>query len=190
MARDRKSRAAKDSVCVGRIVGARGLKGEVRIASFTARPRDVGAYGPVRDAAGAHSFTVTVVSESEGQIVARLSGVADRAAAEALKGLELYVPRRALPPASDGEYYHADLIGLRAELAGGRTLGTVTAVHDYGAGASLEVALAAGGEAVMVPFTARTVPVVDVAGGRLVIDAPDGLLEPPARARKEGSRQG
>jgi 16S rRNA processing protein RimM len=189
MARARTPRAAKDLVCVGRIVGARGLKGEVRIASFTARPHDVAAYGPVRDAAGARSFTVTVVSESKGQIVARLSEVSDRAAAEALKGLELYVPRRALPPAKDGEYYHADLIGLHAELAGGRPLGTVTAVHDYGAGASLEVAPAAGGEAVLVPFTARTVPVVDVAGGRLVIDAPEGLLEPPERPKKEQSRQ-
>lgn len=190
MVHNRASSPAKDLVCVGRIVGTRGLKGEVRIASFTARPRDVAAYGPVRDRAGRRMFTVTVVGESKGQIVARLSDVADRAAAEALKGLELYVPRRALPPVRDGEYYHADLIGLRAELTGGRTLGTVTAVHDYGAGASLEVAPAAGGEAVMVPFTARTVPVVDVAGGRLVIDAPEGLLEPPERPRKERLRQG
>ncbi len=190
MARDRKSRTAGDLVRVGRIVGARGLKGEVRIASFTAKPGDVAAYGPVRDEAGTHSFKVTVLGEAKGQIMARLSGITDRTAAEALKGLYLHVPRRALPPTKDGEYYHADLIGLRAELVGGGILGTVTAVHDYGAGASLEVARAAGGATVMVPLTARAVPVVDVAGGRLVIDPPDGLLESPEPPRNERSGRG
>lgn len=189
MARDRKSRTAGDLVRVGRIAGARGLKGEVRIASFTAKPADVAAYGPVRDETGTHSFKVTVLGEAKGQIVARLSGITDRTAAEALKGLYLFVPRRALPPTKDGEYYHADLIGLRAELVGGGVLGTVTAVHDYGAGASLEVARA-GGATVMVPLTARAVPVVDVAGGRLVIDPPEGLLESPERPRNERSRRG
>jgi 16S rRNA processing protein RimM len=190
MARKRTAAAKPGLVCVGRVVGARGIKGEVRIQSFTDRPRDVAAYGPVRDETGRRAFGLTVVGAAKGEVVARILGIADRAAAEALKGMHLYVPRAALPPAGEGEYYHADLIGLAAELVDGRALGMVTAVHDYGAGASLEVSVSRqGAEPVLVPLTSRTVPVIDVAGGRLTIDPPAGLLEPPERPRDRGPRR-
>jgi 16S rRNA processing protein RimM len=169
-------------VCVGVVTGARGLKGEVRIRSFTAEPADIVAYGPVWDKAGERSFRMRITGQSKGQIVANVEGIADRDDAEALKGQELYVPRDALPEPEDEEYYHVDLLGLRAELAEdpsgtGGFLGRVRGVHDFGAGSMIEVD---GGPAgvLVVPFTRVAVPVVDVAGGRIVIAPLPGLLGP------------
>lgn len=180
MAARRRERAA-DLVCLGVVTGPRGLRGEVRIRSFTADPADLARYGTLCDETGGRSFRVRVTGGAKGQLVARIEGVEDRDAAEALKGVRLHVPRAALPETGAGEYYHADLIGLRAELAAGaagEALGTVRAVHDFGAGPVLEIAGDRCG-VVMVPFTRAVVPEVDVAGGRLVIDPPAGLLDAP-----------
>jgi 16S rRNA processing protein RimM len=108
--------------------------------------------------------------------VARLRGVHDRDAAEQLRNLKLYVPRSRLPPPEDEEYYHADLIGLAVVARDGKELGTVVAIQNYGAGDLVEVAPAAGGVTVMLPFTDAVVPVVDIAAGRLVVEPPEGLL--------------
>jgi len=102
--------------------------------------------------------------------------------AEALRGMRLYLPRAALPPTGDEEYYHADLIGLEAALADGTLIGRVRAVHDFGAGDTLEIERPAG-PAAMVPFTRAIVPVVDLGAGRLVLDPPPGLIEEPAPTR-------
>ncbi len=180
MAARRREQAA-DLVCLGVVTGPRGLQGEVRIRSFTADPADVARYGTLYDEAGGRSFRVRVTGRSKGQLVARIEGVEDRDAAEALKGARLHVRREALPETGEGEYYHADLIGLRAELAPGAAggpLGTVRAVYDFGAGPVLEIA-GGGCGVVMVPFTRAIVPEVDVAGGRVVIDPPPGLLDAP-----------
>ena len=180
MAVRRRERAA-DLVCLGVVTGPRGLKGEVRIRSFTADPADLARYGTLCDETGGRSFRVRVTGGAKGQLVARIEGVEDRDAAEALKGVRLHVRRAALPETGAGEYYHADLIGLRAELAAGaagEALGTVSAVYDFGAGPVLEIAGDRCG-VVMVPFTRAVVPEVDVAGGRLVIDPPAGLLDAP-----------
>jgi 16S rRNA processing protein RimM len=128
----------------------------------------------VTDEAGARRYEVRIVGQGRGAVTARLSGIADRSAAEALKGLRLYVPRSALPATEAEEFYHADLIGLRAELRDGRAAGRVTAVHDHGAGTYLEIA-GAGGRPLILPFTRRAAPVVDLAGGRLVIDPPEEI---------------
>ena len=109
-------------------------------------------------------------------MIARLAGVDDRNRAEALRGLRLYLPRAALPPPEAEEYYHADLIGLDAVLADGTPVGQVRAVHDFGAGDTLEIARA-GAPPAMVPFTRAVVPMVDIDRGRLVIDPPPGLLD-------------
>ena len=175
---------ARDTVCLGVIVGARGLRGEVRIKSFTAEPGDVAAYGPLTDAAGERSFDLRVTGRVKGLVIGRLAGIDGRDAAEALKGLELHVPRAALPAPDDGTYYHADLVGLVAETAQGEALGRVRAVYDFGAGDVLEIAGGARGT-VMVPFTLEVVPELDVAAGRLVIDPPAGLLEPPDDENEE-----
>ena len=164
-------------VCVGIITGAHGVRGAVRVKSFTADPKDVARYGPLEDESGERRWSLGLMRSAKGVVVCRVGGVADRAAAEALHGLRLYLPRAALPPTAAEEYYHADLIGLQAMLADGTTLGQVRSIHDFGAGDTLEIVRPAGPPA-MVPFTRAIVPVVDLAAGRLVVDPPPGLLEP------------
>ncbi|MDA1091291.1 MAG: ribosome maturation factor RimM [Proteobacteria bacterium] len=161
----------QDRVCIGAIAGVRGLKGEVRIKSFTADPNDVAAYGPVSTEDGETSYRIKVTAHAKGLVIARLDGIADRDAAEALKGARLYVAKDVLPEPEEGEYYHADLIGLTAETEDGEHLGTVKAVHNFGASDILEIG--AGGDNdkddLMVPFTADTVPVVDIEKARIVV---------------------
>lgn len=171
-----------DLVLLGVVTGARGLRGEVRIKSFTADPADVLAYGPVRNEKGDRVLTGRVTGQAKSTVLARFDGIDDRTAAEGLKGMRLYVARNAMPEPDEDEFYHSDLVGLRAELTNGDVLGDIRGVHDAGAGASLEIAGPDG--PLMVPFTRAAVPVVDIAGGRVVIEPPAGLLEP---AEPEGS---
>jgi len=170
-------------VCVGIITGAHGVRGAVRLKSFTAEPADVARYGPLEDESGERQFRLRITGSAKGVIIATLAGVADRDRAASLRGLRLYLPRDALPPPGDEEYYHADLIGLDATLAGGTSLGRVRAVHDFGAGDTLEIERPQG-PPLMVPFTRAVVPTVDIPGGRLVIDPPPGLLDEPARPHR------
>src|SRR5437660_865601 len=170
-------------VCVGVVGAAHGVRGAVRIKSFTAKPEDIARYGPLEDETGERQFTLRITGAAKGVLIAQLSEVVDRNHAEALRGLRLYLPRAALPQPEDEEYYHADLIGLDAVLTDGTPVGEVRAVHDFGAGDTLEIARPAGPPAV-VPFTKAVVPEVDLTAGRLVLDPPPGLLDPPARARK------
>ena len=157
----------QDRVCIGAIAGVRGLKGEVRIKSFTADPDDVAAYGPVSTDNGDKSYRISVTAHAKGLVIARLDGIADRTAAEALKGTKLYVPKDVLPAPEDGEYYHADLVGLTAETEDGEHLGTVKAIHNFGAGDIIEID--AGDDDMMIPFTANTIPVVDIENDRIVV---------------------
>ena len=168
---------SQELICVGAITGARGLKGEVRIKSFTADPKGVSHYGDVTDENGENSYKIRITGQAKGQLLARLKGIEDRSAAEALKGTWLYVLKSALPVPEEDEFYFSDLVGLRADFVDGRKLGSIKEVHDFGAGAILEVT---GGEEgiVMVPFTRSVVPEVDLTSGRVVIDPPPGLLEP------------
>ncbi len=163
-------------VLMGVITGAHGVRGLVRVKSFTAEPDDIAAYGPLEDERGERSFRLERVGAAKGVLLVRLDGIGDRNAAEALRGVRLYLPRAALPEPGEDEYYHADLIGLAVVLRNGEVLGRVRAVHDYGAGDSLEVERPDGG-VVIVPFTAAIVPEVDIKGGRLVVEPPPGLLD-------------
>jgi 16S rRNA processing protein RimM len=127
----------------------------------------------------------------KGQVLVRLEGVADRTAAEAMRGVRLYVPRDALPAMEDeDEFYHADLIGLAAVLADGTEIGKVRAVFDFGAGDSLELSHTATGKPLLVPFTREVVPVIDVAGGKVVVDPPPGLLGDNGENGDDASRDG
>src|SRR5690349_11527190 len=137
---------------MGVVTGAHGVRGLLRVKSFAGEPAAIAAYGPLEDEAGSQRFPLEVVGATKGVLIMRLPGIADRDAAERLKGLRLYLPRTALPEPEEEEYYHADLIGLAVELASGGALGRVRAVHDFGAGDSLEVNCA-DGRVVMVPFT-------------------------------------
>jgi 16S rRNA processing protein RimM len=147
----------------------------VRIKSFTACPENIAAYGPLSDETGQRRLEMHVIGAAKGVLIARLTGVEDRSRAEALRGLRLYLPRSALPQPDPEEYYHADLIGLEVVLSDGTPVGRVRAVHDFGAGDTLEIERPTAPPA-MVPFTRAVVPVVEIEAGRLVIEPPPGLL--------------
>lgn len=178
-----------ERVCLGIIVGAHGVRGAVRIKSFTAEPRHVARYGELEDEAGERHFLLRITGSATGVVIAKVAGITDRNQAEELRGLRLYLPRHALPPPRREEYYHADLLGLDAVLTDGTQLGQVRAVYDFGAGDTLDIARPAGRQPVMVPFTRTIVPTIDLAAGRLVIDPPPGLLEPEPSATDVGSRR-
>jgi 16S rRNA processing protein RimM len=165
-------------VCLGVITAPHGVKGLVRVKSFTADPAAMTQYAPLEDAEG-HAIALETVGAAKGVLLARVKGIADRDAAERLKGMRLYLPRAALPPPGDDEFYHADLLGLAVHLSDGTLLGRVRAVHDFGAGDTLDIDRAEGGP-IVIPFTRAAVPVVDIAGGRLVVELPAGLLDVPA----------
>ena len=161
------------TVCLGRIVGAHGVRGIVRVQSYTADPDDLTAYGPLSDATGTRRFALSVTGRVKGLLLARIEGVDNRDAAEALRSTELHIARAALPPTEGEEYYHVDLLGLRAENAEGDTLGRVSAIHDHGAGPIVEIQ-PPDGPSTLVPFTREHVPAVDIEGGRMVVAAEDG----------------
>lgn len=171
-------------ICLGIITGVHGIKGWVRVKSFTAAPEAIAAYGPLQDESGARRFALEIVGAGKGVLLARIAGIADRNAAERLKGLRLYVRRADLPPPQDDEFYEADLIGLAALLEDGSPFGVIRGVNDFGAGASLEIEDQAG-KTVVVPFTAAAVPTVDVARKRVVVVPPAGLLDAPTRDEAE-----
>ncbi|MEM9144832.1 MAG: ribosome maturation factor RimM [Pseudomonadota bacterium] len=162
-------------ICVGAIAGAFGVSGEVRLKSFCSEPRAIASYGPVLDADD-RAFTVRITREVKGGFAARLSGIATREEAEALRGTQLFVPRARLPAAPEDEFYHADLIGLEVVDTGGAQMGEIRAVHDHGAGDVLEIA-APGTDGLLVPFTRASVPTIDLALGRVVVDPPRYLEE-------------
>ena len=171
-----------EMVMVGVIAGAHGVRGAVRVKSFTETPEGVAAYGPVYDESGSKRFDQRILGATKGGLIAKLSGVDDRNAAEALRGQRLCVPRTALPQTEEEEFYHADLVGLTVETVAGETLGRVRAVPNYGAGDLIEVERP-GARSVELPFTRAVVPVVDLRGRRLVVEVPEGLLdEAPAQA--------
>jgi 16S rRNA processing protein RimM len=165
-------RKGSNRILLGRIAGAHGIRGEVIIHAYTEPPENIAAYGPLSDEAGARTFRIESARATAKGVVARLAGVADRTAAEALKGIDLYVDRDRLPPAAEGEYYHADLIGLAAVDAKGQRIGEIVAVQNYGAGDLLEIRLTGTRQTELIPFTDASVPEVDVAAKRVVVMLP------------------
>lgn len=159
-------------VLLGRIVAAHGIRGDVVIDSYTAEPGDIGAYGPLSSADGGQQLDIKVVRVTPKGVIARVGGVTDRNAAEALRGTELYAPRASLPEAEEGEYYYADLAGLRVDDADGRRIGAVVGVQNFGAGDLLEVRLDGQSVTELIAFTHAFVPVVDIAAGRVVVAMP------------------
>lgn len=157
---------SKRNVLIAAVIGAHGLKGEVKLKLFAAEPMRY----PVLHAKDGRVFTL---KDMRGD-VARLAEISDRNAAEELKGLELFVAREALPAAAENEYYHADLIGLAAMDQEDRVIGTVKAIHNYGAGDIIEIARGEG-DTLMLPFARDFVPLVDLAGGRVVVAIPEEI---------------
>lgn len=158
-------------ICVARIGAPHGVRGEVKLWSFTADPLAIAGYGPLETEAGVARFEIEALRPGKDHLVARLKGVADRDAAERLTNTDLFVERERLPePEADDEFYHADLIGAAAADSDGRELGRVVAVHNFGAGDLIEIAPLQGGTTVLLPFTEAAVPSVDIAARRIVVD--------------------
>lgn len=167
-----------DRVLMGKITGAHGLRGEVRIASYAAAPEDIAAYGPLTDHSGAHSYKITALRASgNATIIARLDGISSRTEAEALRGLDFYVPRAALPDTEEDEFYHADLIGMKAFTPEGEEAGTVIAVQNFGAGDMLEIRRSGNSATQLVPFTQAQVPSIDLTARRVIV-LPEAQDEP------------
>jgi 16S rRNA processing protein RimM len=160
-------------VLLGHIVGAHGIRGAVLVRSYTADPDGIASYGPLQGEDGRASFVLSVEGETAKGLICRIEGVADRTRAETLKGTALYVARDRLPPPEEGEYYHADLIGLAAKTEAGVPLGTVVAVANYGAGDILDVRPEGASRTVLYPMSDDVVRRVDVAGGVIVLAPPD-----------------
>lgn len=165
-----------DKVCVGAIAGAFGVRGEVRLKSFTAIPEDIANYAPLETEDGSRSFSVKITRQIKNGLAARLSGVTSKEEADALRGIQLFVPRDRLPSLPDDEFYHADLIGLEVTDTGGALLGKVMAVINNGADDLLELRAPGQKQTVLLPFTKAVVPTVDLAQGRIVADPPEGLF--------------
>ena len=165
-------------VLLGRIAGAQGLRGEVKINSFTADPEDIAAYGPLTDSKGRQFVIEHVRHLKGGAVVASIIGVKDRGGAEALRGAELYVTRDQLPQADEDEWYYEDLVGLNAVSPEGEAVGEVLSVQNFGAGDLLEIRQPDKRQSRFVPFTRDVVPVVDVKNGRVVVDLPEEVDEP------------
>jgi 16S rRNA processing protein RimM len=161
--------AGGDRVCLGQIGAAHGVRGEVRLHSFTADPAAITSYGPLESEDG-RVVEIKTMRPAKDHFVATLAGVADRNAAERLVNTKLYVPRERLPAPDDpDEFYHADLIGLAVVDGAGRKRGTVTAVHNFGAGDLIEVLPDEGGKTELLPFDEVHVPTVDIAAGKIVV---------------------
>jgi 16S rRNA processing protein RimM len=158
-------------ICIARIGAAHGVRGAVKLWTFTEDPLAVVHYGPLFTRDGARQFEVTHAREAKGHLVATLKGILTREEAERLNGVELYVARDKLPATDEDEYYHADLIGLAAVDAADEPLGRVVAIHNFGAGDIIEIA-PPHGPTMLLQFTNAVVPSVDLKGGRVVVELP------------------
>ncbi len=165
-----------ERIRVARIGAAHGIRGEVKLWSFTQDPAAVADYGPLETQDGTRRFEIETLRAAKDHFVVRFKGVGDRNAAEALRNLDLYVPRERLPAIEeDDTYYYADLVGLMAVTADGALLGSVKALHNFGAGDIVEIEPAGGGTPLMLSFTAANVPAVNIEAGRIVVAVPNEI---------------
>lgn len=158
-------------VVLGIITSAHGIRGEVKLKSFTEDPGAIAGYGPLQTKTGG-TLEIETLKPSKNGFIARIKGVTDRNQAEALRGTELRVDRSKLPEPDDEEFYYADLIGLNAETPDGQNYGKVIAVHDFGAGELLEIQLTGSNRTELIAFRAETVPAIEIANGRIVVVPP------------------
>jgi 16S rRNA processing protein RimM len=162
-----------ERIRVARIGAAHGVRGEVKLWPFTQDPMAVASYGTLESEDGARRFDIESLRLVRDFLVASLAGVADRDAADALRNLDLFVPRERLPEIEEANtFYYADLVGISAVTADGATLGTVTDVHNFGAGDIIEIAPADGGAPLMLSFTEAAVPKVDLQAKQIVVVPP------------------
>ena len=163
-------------ICVGAIAGAFGVKGEVRLKSFTSIPEAIADYAPLLTEEGEKKFDVIITGEIKNGLSARMSGVISKEEADKLKGTRLFVPRERLPELPEDEYYHTDLIGLIVQNLQGSNIGRIKSVLNHGASDLLEIVNKRDNNSVLVPFTREIVPKVDIKNSIVIIDPPKGLL--------------
>jgi 16S rRNA processing protein RimM len=182
-----RERAEGGRACVGQIGAPHGVRGELWLHSFTEDPLAIAQYGPLEAEDRAEAFEITAVRRAPKGLIARIAGVADRNAARRLAGLRLYIARARLPKLEEADtFYHADLVGLAVNGPDGCELGVVRAVHDFGAGAILEIAPGSG-PSVMVPFCKAAVPTVDMRQRCIMVSSPiDTSPAQPTHQRMEG----
>ena len=168
---------SNEMIFVGAIVGSFGVNGEVRLKSFTSAPEAISDYGPVFNENGTRSFIVSLTGQLKNALSAKLSGVLTKEDADALRGLQLFVPRSKFPKLPDDEYYYADLTNLGVFDAGGGQIGKVKSVQNHGASDILEISQLGKITTILLPFTRQNVPTVDTKASRIVINPPDGLFE-------------
>lgn len=159
------------TILLGVVMGAHGLKGEIKVRTFTDTPDALSAYGPIMAGDGRQFEVASLRTTKANEAIVRIKGILNRSSAESLRGEKFFVPRAALPEPEENEFYHADLIGLHAEDEDGRARGIVRGIHNFGAGDMVEIE-APDGTTGLVAFTKGSVPVVDIAGKRIVIAAP------------------
>jgi 16S rRNA processing protein RimM len=159
-------------VLLATVIGPHGLKGEVRVKLFTDSAAKLSAYGALRTSDGRILRVLSARDAKPGEAIAAFEGIADRGAAEQLRASDLCVSREALPAAGENEFYHSDLIGLRADDSEDRAIGHVRAIHNYGAGDVIEIERP-DGDSVLLAFTRANVPLIDVKAGRVVIAVPE-----------------
>ncbi len=159
-------------ILVGEITGAHGIRGDVLVRTYTETPESIAAYGPLTDANGQKSFSLRLVRVTSKGIVARVGGIDDRNGAEPLRGTKLYIERAKLPATSETEFYHADLVGLRAVAGDGTALGEIVSVQNFGAGDLIELKPLGDSATEFIPFEDRFVPNVDLDAGLIVINRP------------------
>ena len=171
------ARSSEARVCLGQIGAAHGVRGEVRLRSFTSDPAAIADYGPLETDDG-RVLEIETLRPAKDHFVARLSGICDRDAASALANTKLYVPRERLPATAEpDEFYHADLVGLAVIDPAGNRLGTVVGIHNFGAGDLIEVRTEKGSKTELLPFDTTHVPAVDITAGKIVVDPPQGLFK-------------
>ena len=165
-----------DLLCVGTIAGAFGVRGEVRLKSFTSDPYAIADLAPLVSEDSEQEINVVITGQTKNGLTARMSGIVSKEEADAKKGTKLFVPRSRLPELPDDEYYYSDLIGLQVCDTGGVEIGHVKSVMNHGADDLLEVTVPGASDTALIPFTKAIVPTVELAARRIVIDPPEGLL--------------
>ena len=168
-------------IIIGALAGAFGVKGEVRLKSFTSDPEAIEEYSPLFIEDGSHSFEVQLTGQLKNAFSAKLSGVHTKEQADSLRGFQLFVPRSKFPQLPDDEFYYADLVGLHVFNAGGAELGQIKAIQNHGATDLLEILTEGAGQCVLLSFTQINVPTVDIGAGKIIIDPPEGLFEDGAK---------
>ena len=163
-------------ICVGAITGAFGVKGEVRLKSFTSIPEAIADYAPLLTEEGEKEFDVVITGEIKNGLSARMSGVISKEDADKLRGTRLFVPRERLPELLEDEYYHTDLIGLIVQNLEGSNIGRIKSVLNHGASDLLEIEDKRENKSILVPFTRAIVPKVDIKNSIVIIDPPKGLF--------------